>query len=28
LRHYETFGEPDGTPAFEAHIDLPGPEHE
>ncbi|EBS4105245.1 DUF1834 family protein [Salmonella enterica subsp. enterica] len=24
LRHYETFGEPDGTPAFEAHIDLPG----
>ncbi|EAA4710358.1 hypothetical protein DPK85_15445 [Salmonella enterica subsp. diarizonae] len=25
LRHYETFGEPDGTPAFEAHIDLPGP---
>lgn len=28
LRHYETFGEPDGTPEFEAHIDLPGPEHE
>ncbi|EKI6384580.1 DUF1834 family protein [Salmonella enterica] len=27
LRHYETLGEPDGTPAFEAHIDLPGPEH-
>ncbi|EAM8398626.1 DUF1834 family protein [Salmonella enterica] len=28
LRHYETFGEPDGTAPFEAHIDLPGPEHE
>lgn len=28
MRHYETFGEPDGTPEFEAHIDLPGPEHE
>ncbi|WP_048797110.1 MULTISPECIES: phage protein Gp37 [Serratia] len=23
LRHYQTFGEPDGTPPFEAHIDLP-----
>ncbi|ECC9940686.1 DUF1834 family protein [Salmonella enterica subsp. enterica] len=28
LRHYETFGEPDGTPAFEAHIELPGSGHE
>ncbi|ECL4022166.1 DUF1834 family protein [Salmonella enterica] len=24
LRHYETFGEPDGTPEFEAHINLSG----
>ncbi|HDJ0272361.1 TPA: hypothetical protein PPI13_005228, partial [Escherichia coli] len=24
LRHYETFTDSEGTPAFEAHISLPG----